>query len=117
MDVYLTPHNHGRIKLQTKGKKWQSVDCLIDTGFSSGIALNSKLLPKLLLKLIGRQDFELADGSLVSFNLYKAKVKFKNVKKEVLAIFTESDDNLVGLEFLQGLTLLFDLKNFKIALE
>ena len=117
MDVYLTPHNQGRVRVKVKDKKWETADCLIDTGFSSGLALSSKFLSKFSLKPIAKQDFELADGSIAPFNLYKTKVKFKNTQKETLVIFTASEDNLAGLEFLKGFTLLFDLKNFKISLK
>jgi len=44
------------------------------------------------------------------------KVKFKKQTKEILAVFTKSKDNLVGLEFLSNLRFILDLKEKNVSL-
>lgn len=118
MNVYLTPQNHARAKIKVKVKKgWQTVDCLIDTGYSSGLALSESLLSRFGLQPVAEQEFELADGSSVFFDVFKTRTKFKNQGKDVLAVFTKSKDNLVGLEFLDNFKFVLDLKEKRISLD
>jgi len=58
----------------------------------------------------------LANGSSVFFDVFKMKVKFKKQTKEILAVFTKSKDNLVGLEFLSNLRFILDLKEKNVSL-
>jgi predicted aspartyl protease len=118
--AYLTDHDSPRISIGIKAPKtWTIVDCLIDTGFSSGIALGLSLLPKLQPQKIAEQEFELADGSRIFFNVYVVKIRENGKIRELPAIFTESKDHLVGMEFLLGHRLMIDLKSKprKILLE
>lgn len=118
MTAYLTPQNQARVKIKVKGRsKWQIIDCLIDTGFSSGLALSESLFSQLNLQSVAEQEFELADGSAVVFDIFKVKARFKNQEKEILGLFTKSKDSLVGLEFLNDLKLILDLKNKSISLD
>lgn len=116
--IYLSSNNHPHAKVKIKfDKTWEDVDCLIDTGFSSGISLPERYLSLIRSPSKWRQSFELADGSEVEFDLYKLVVRFGNQTKVVSAIFTKGKDALMGIEFLNGLRFLFDLKNYKISLE
>ena len=118
MSVYLSENHYPHVKLNLgKGKKEVKVDCLIDTGFSSGIALSQRLQSKLKLASVARQDFEMADGSIVPFDVYLVDTTYKNVKKKLVLVFTKSDDNLVGMEFLNGFRFLLDLKDYQITLD
>ncbi len=118
MSVYLSKNHYPHVKLNLRNdKKTIKVDCLIDTGFSSGIALSQRLQSKLRLAPVARQDFEMADGSIVSFDVYLVNATYNNVKKKLVLVFTKSDDNLVGMEFLDGFRFLLDLKGYKIVLD
>lgn len=68
-------------------------------------------------KVVGYQEYELADGSRVVFDLYEAKVTYSGVSKLITAIFSKSDDALIGIEFLEGFRFMLDLKLFKTSLE
>lgn len=117
MTAYLTPQNHARVKIKAKTKsRWQAIDCLIDTGFSSGLALSESFLSLFNLSPVAEQEFELADGSSIFFDVFKIKTKFRNKEKEVLAVFTKSKDNILGLEFLNNLKLVLDLKEKNVSL-
>lgn len=115
--IYLSANHQPYAKVKVRfGKKWELVDCLIDTGFSSGLALPERYLTFMKAVSKWKQAFELADGSLVEFNLYKLTVKFGGKPKIISAIFSKSSDALVGIEFLDGFRLELDLKEYKISL-
>lgn len=113
----LTPKNHPRLKVEVKLDKWQEIDCLIDTGFSGGISLPETFQTKLTRRPLGFQEYELADGSRTIFAIYEVRVKYAGRIKITSLVFTKSEDSLLGIEFLTGLRLVLDLKNFSISLE
>ena len=117
MNPYLTPQNNPHVKIKIFLSSWKEVDCLIDTGFSGGIALAKKYKTASLVKPIASQKYELANGSITEFELYQMKTRFKNKTKEVLIFFTQSEENLAGIEFLNGYKFFLDLKNLKVSLE
>lgn len=54
--VYLDPQNNPHLKIEVFLSSWITVDCLIDTGFSGGIALPESFLPGFGQKPIGYQE-------------------------------------------------------------
>ena len=72
MNPYLTPEKHPRVKIQVSLSSLKEIDFLIDTGFSGGISLPESLKPD--KRPIGYQEYELADGSKVVFDLFEVKV-------------------------------------------
>lgn len=116
MNPYLDPQNNPHVKVKLLLSSLVTVDCLIDTGFSGGIALPESFLVSFKQKPVGYREYELADGSFTTFAVYKTKVKYKSVSKEITLIFTKSDEGLVGIEFLQGKKFVLDLKKFTVNL-
>lgn len=117
MSTYLTPQNSPRVKLAIQvNSSWKEIDCLIDTGFSSGLVLNQSFLPKISSPVVAKQEFELADGSLVTFDMYLVTVNYRQQKKRLLTVFRGSGDNLVGIRFLEGLIFTLNLKKKQITL-
>jgi len=117
MNPYLDSQNNPSIKIKVLLSSWKSVHCLIDTGFSGGLALPENLLANFKQKPIAYQEYELADGSLVNFSIYKTKIKYKQTQKEITLFFTKSNEGLAGIEFLTGFKLTLDLKRSSITLE
>ena len=117
MSTYLTPQNSPRVKLIIEvDSSWKEIDCLIDTGFSSGLVLNPSFLPKINSPVVAKQEFELADGSLITFDMYLVTVKYRQQKKRLLTVFSGSGDNLAGIRFLEGLIFTLNLKKKQITL-
>ena len=117
MTTYLTSQNSPRVKLTVKiGQSWKTVDCLIDTGFSSGLVLNQSSFSKVKMPVVAQQEFELADGSLVTFDMYLLTVKYWKQQKRLLTVFNGGSDNLVGIRFLEGLIFTLNLKKKQITL-
>lgn len=117
MNPYLNPQNQPHLKLEVLLNSWMTVDCLIDTGFSGGIALPETYLSNYKQTPAVFQEFELADGSYTTFAVYQAKVKFGEIVKDSTLFFTKSSEGLIGIEFLMGLKLMLDLKMAVVKLE
>ncbi|MBI2008226.1 hypothetical protein HYS82_01060 [Candidatus Amesbacteria bacterium] len=117
MNPYLNPQNQPHLKLEVFLDAWSSVDCLIDTGFSGGIALPESYLSGFKHSPSVYQEFELADGSYTTFAVYQTKVKFEKIVKDSTLFFTKSSEGLVGIEFLTGFKFTLDLKMSLVKLE
>ena len=117
MNPYLDTHRNPRLQIKVKLKTWKNIDCVIDTGFSGGIALPKLFNKSLVQKPLAYQEYELADGTHKTFAVYKFSVKYKHWTKIVTAFFTESQDGLLGIEFLTGFYLHLNLKQMIIELE
>ena len=115
---YITSKGHARaqISIQTNSSR-ELFDCMIDTGFSSGVALGSRVQNQIPKQLVATQDFELADGSLIRMDVYKISFKFRDIVFSALAIFTEGGDNLLGIEFLRNFKFILDLQNNRVQLQ
>lgn len=117
MNPYLDQQNNPHIRIDIFLSGWITTDCLIDTGFSGGIALPKRFQKHSLQKPVLYQKYELADGSFTSFSLYETKIRFKSIAKATTLFFTKSTEGFVGIEFLTGFKLVLDLKKFLIVLE
>lgn len=113
---YLSPHYHPRVKIKVLLNQGVEADCLIDTGFSGGISLPQSYSKKLKEKPLGFQEYELADGSRVTFPIYEIEINYQKHAKTISLIFTNSEDVLVGIEFLRGLRFVLDLKKSQVYL-
>lgn len=116
MTPYLTENSQPRVKLKIVSPSVKTINCLIDTGFSGGLALSGKFLKYFPNQPIAFQEFELADGSMIDFAVYQATVQVKSKRKVLSTIFTKSYDNLIGIEFLHDLRFVLDLKKEEIEL-
>lgn len=116
--IYLNPIKQARLKVKLLTRKgWKVVDCLIDTGFSGGVSLPLAFITQIKGKPRWRQAFELADGSIVEYDLYKISILYNKREKLLSGIFSKSDEALVGLEFLDGFRFILDLKKYQVSLK
>lgn len=115
--TYLDERNNPHVLFGVLLGKWVQIDCIIDTGFSGGIALPRAFEKYIRQKPVLYQQYELADGSLTAFPLHEVKIKYKAIKKDVTLLFTNSSEGLIGIEFLIGLKFTLDLKRNSISLE
>lgn len=117
MNPYLDPQNNPYLKIEVLLSSWKTVDCLIDTGFSGGIALPKNFLVGFKERPLVYQEYELADGSFTTFAVYQTRARFKSISRELTLFFTKSNEGLLGIEFLTGFRLVLDLKKFFVTLE
>lgn len=117
MNPYLTSQKHPRVNVLVELHSHETIDCLMDTGFSGGISLPLRYRKNFTRKAIAFQEYELADGSRVTFDLYEITVSYRKTSKMLLAFFTNGDDPLVGIEFLDGFRFILDLKKSLVTLD
>lgn len=113
---YLTSKLHVRVRLLLSLNPPQSIDCLIDTGYSDGILLPTHYMQYLRNEPLGHQQYELADGTNIKLPIYEIRVTYSNRTKYASLVFTKSNDALVGIEFLRGFKLTLDLKKNQVTL-
>lgn len=118
MQTFLSPQQHPYVKISISGRtKEVELDCLIDTGFAGGISIPAGLKSKFDFPVIGRQVWELADGSQIELEVFLGEIKTEKEKAEIAVIFTDGSEGLVGIEFLRGRKFIFDLRKLQVALK
>lgn len=116
MVVYLSPHNTPRAIVTVAFATPITVDCIIDTGFTGGIALPLSYQASFSQAPSTYQQYQMADGSYTTFRLYTVAVTYDKITKDVTLFFINNSESLVGIEFLTGFRLLMDLQKRKIEL-
>lgn len=104
-----------RVKLPKN--KWTQFTCLIDTGFSGGIALPQKFQDYFPSNTFIKANFILADGNGLTVESTFTSVEYKGKRKEVSVVFIGDSDSLVGVEFLDKMKFCLDLKKNKVELD
>jgi clan AA aspartic protease len=78
----------------------QSIDAVVDTGFSGYLTLSPQQIESLKLTWLYRQQGQLADGSLHTFDVFEATVLWdgepRNIEVEAAAI-----EPLIGMALLE----------------
>ena len=114
MNPYFDSNKNPVINLDVFLSSWKTITCFIDTGFSGGCALPEVFFKEFSHESIGYQEYELADGSSVTFPIYITTIRFLKTRKQVTLFFTKSNKGLVGIEFLSHFNWLFDFQNSHI---
>lgn len=117
MNIYLDSKNHPHIKIDVLLASTKKIDCFIDTGYTGGLSLPDSFRSLIRMERVSFQDFEIGDGSVITVEMYKVKVRYEKVEKNISLMFTKSNDALVGIEFLTGFKLTLDLKKLLISID
>lgn len=111
MQTFLTPQGHAYVILVLPSIEGEvQLDCLIDTGFSGGLAMPQQFKEKFNFPRISRATWELGDGSQIESEIYLGELKIRDNSERIAVIFSESREVLVGIEFLRGKRFVLDLK-------
>lgn len=116
MTYLLGKHPFIKLKVKLSQNTWHEVECLIDTGFSGGLALPldfKKYFPK---KEFVDSRFILANGTEVTVETTYTTVEFETSRKEVAVIFMGESDSLVGVEFSDQMRFCLDLYRQRVEL-
>lgn len=84
----------------------ETVECLIDTGFTGALVLPQELVARLNLQVIGRQVFEMVGGRRFVAGVALAEVNWLGQRQTFRVIVSE--DRLLGTEMLDGCRLVVD---------
>ena len=95
----------------------QSVEVVIDTGFTGYLTLPPQSISQLGLPSVGQRTFELANGELFDFQVYLGSVSWHGRPSDVLVLQSDSDP-LLGMALLWGSRVTLDaLNDGEIAIE
>jgi clan AA aspartic protease len=95
--------SEGRIRLTVMGLRGrqQEVEAVIDTGYTASLTLPPASIGALGLRWRSVDRFQLADGTVVVFDVYEAKVVWDGKVRQIL-VDEAGSDPLVGMRLLKG---------------
>ena len=79
----------------------QSLEAILDTGFTGYLTLPTDSIQQLGLRSVGRRTFELANGELFEFEAFLAEVFWHGSLRDVLVLQSNSAP-LLGMTLLWG---------------
>ena len=80
----------------------KQIELLADTGFNGALLLPLRIIRELSLKRVGFTEFAMADGSIVTSEIFSAEIEWLNKKRLVSVIASHSDFMLLGMELLKN---------------
>ena len=86
---------------------YQSVEVILDTGFTGYLTLPTGLIDRLGLLSVGQRTFELANGDLFEFEACLASVSWQGSQRDVLVLKSDSAP-LLGMTLLWGSRIIID---------
>lgn len=92
--------------LELKLLAGETVECLVDTGFTGALVLPYSLVVRMNLPIVGREVFEMVGGQRFIAGVALADVEWLGAMRTVRVIVSE--DTLLGTEFLEGTRLTID---------
>lgn len=84
------------------------VPATIDTGFDGFLTLPWRTIQMLRLPLIGNRRATLADGTIVTLDIYRGAVQWHDMQRRISVIHTEGSP-LVGMALLEGSKITIDV--------
>jgi clan AA aspartic protease len=93
------------------------ITATIDTGFDGCLCLPIKTAVELGLELAGQTTVELADGTQHGRLVFRGRVKFLDIARDVPILLTESEDALVGTKLLEGTKLTIDFDTQRVHIQ
>jgi clan AA aspartic protease len=92
--------------LHLKLSAGETVECLVDTGFTGALVLPQALVTKFNLPIVGREVFEMVGGRQFIASVAFADIEWLGETRTVRVIVSE--DALLGTELLDGTRLTVD---------
>jgi predicted aspartyl protease len=94
------------------------VKCLIDTGFSGGIALPAYYFSLFKNKIpMSTESFEFADGRQQTYPVYGTSIKVGRRRLDTKVMFIDNHISLVGISFLKHFAFNMDIPDHNISLD
>jgi len=90
-----------RLKLCGSGKQGHLFTAVIDTGYNGFLTMPNAMIQSLGLRSIGKTWATLADGHVVSFDVYAGILQW-NGRRRQIEIHAAQSDPLIGMELLEG---------------
>lgn len=90
-----------------------TVECLVDTGFTGALVLPQALVTRLGLPVVGREVFEMVGGQRFVASVALADIEWLGETHTVRVII--SQDTLLGTELLEGTRLTIDYQAYTVT--
>lgn len=90
----------------------ETVDCLVDTGFTGAFVLPQELVMRLNLPIVGSEIFQMVGGQRFVASLALVDIEWLGETRTVRAI----EDTLLGTEILDGTRLAIDYKAYTVII-
>jgi clan AA aspartic protease len=90
----------------------ETVECMVDIGFTGALVLPQALVTRLDLPIIGREVFEMVGGQRFVASVALAEVEWLGETRTVRVIVSE--DTLLGTELLEGTRLTIDYRAYTV---
>lgn len=97
-----------RVTVEDIGGHTREIDALVDTGFNGFLTLPSELIATLGLPWLFRQQGQLADGSIETFDVHQARIIWDNAPLPI-EVEAVNAAPLVGMAVLDGYSLRVDV--------
>lgn len=85
-----------------------TIPAIVDTGFSGYLCLADRHVDEVPMEYKYVERYELADGSVIVRDVFRARILFGRREREVDVIFTAAADTLIGAALMQGHELCVD---------
>ena len=92
----------------------ETVECLIDMGFTGALVLPQSLVTRLNLPVVGREVFEMVGGQQFVAAVALAEIEWLGAARTVRVIISE--DTLLGTELLDGTQLTIDYVGHTVSI-
>lgn len=92
----------------------ESVECLVDTGFTGALVLPQSIITRLSIPVVGREVFEMVGGRQFVAGVALAEVEWLGATRTVRVIVSE--DTLLGTELLDGTRLVVDYMSHTVTI-
>ena len=99
------------------GKAVETISVVVDTGFNGGLCLSMRHFASVELSYLYAEPFELANGQKSEEDVYRSRVLFDGVAREIEVVLTDAADSLIGAELLKDRTLFIDYPARKLRIE
>jgi clan AA aspartic protease len=98
-----------QVTIQGPSGQRQDVETVIDTGFTGALTLPRAIIATLGLVWRSQANATLANGSVVTFDLYDAVVIWDGMMRKIVVCAADAN-SLLGMKLLEGHALRADIK-------
>jgi len=98
-------------------EQWIPLETVIDTGFNDEFCLPKEYFDECDLTFYGTDRYMLANGSIVTEDIYYGEIVIDNQPITVLLSLTDDDEALIGTRLLDKKIVILNFKDYSISVE
>ena len=95
----------------------QSIECVIDTGFSGGLMLPRSFVEQIPHTEIGKESYVLAGGGELKAEIVGVEIHWLNTVKALAVVVSEASDSLIGTGLLEKAILVIDYLTAQVEIK